>query len=608
MGIELAKKRILESINLADLIGEKIELSRRSGRFVGLCPFHEERSPSFTIFDDHYYCFGCQTSGDAIDYVRHDQGLSFMESLRYLAQKYNIEAPELEQSLRDDGERRLINGMYKALQEAQSYFTANLWRPEYQNALHYLQSRGFSDEHIRDYGFGLARDTSNDLVTHLLRRGRTIKEMVEASLAGTSERDRRTYDFYRHRIMIPIRDHHGRVIGFGGRTLGDDPAKYKNSRETALFNKSHVLFGLDRAKDVIKSRKRAIIVEGYMDALQLWNHDLGEAVACLGTAVTHQHLKRLSNLTKDVYLIFDGDAAGKRASLRTIEVLMDVPKVAAFVIRLPAKDDPDSYVRARGREGFESLIADAKDLITFAIETRVADTHESAIPELIRNEFIPWLRSIPDELKRAYLVGRIAELTNIDRDDIKRFLEQPDKTEASASAQAKSNESKVSRERPSVPQKPRVTRPLETYEREILAHLFFSKPGELDIDHTLDLIKNKMRFEDLWVEWASELISSLRRQLTPSDLPATDWSSSADDRVLRFIAHLQERAEAFANTDRKTAIETLYRVNTERELKGHIRWLRTQLDTANPDEQRTILTEIHKINQKVSSLRQGVSP
>ena len=295
MSVEIAKKRILDKVPLGSLIGEQIQLSMRSGRQVGLCPFHQEKSPSFTIFDDHYFCFGCRARGDAIEYVRHVQGLNFIEALKYLAEKYSVDAPELEDSRKAQESREESSKLYRILQTAQEYFLTNLER----NGRHvkeYLINRGFKEDVIKEYGFGFAPDHSMGLVSHLLKLGFSLQDATTASVATQSQRDHKTYDFFRNRLMIPIKDHHGRLIAYGGRTMGDDPAKYKNSRETPLFDKSHTLYGLDRAKEHIRRKRRAIVVEGYMDALQLWNHGFGETVACLGTALTPQQMQMMRQM------------------------------------------------------------------------------------------------------------------------------------------------------------------------------------------------------------------------------------------------------------------------------------------------------------------------
>ncbi|MDQ3231858.1 MAG: CHC2 zinc finger domain-containing protein, partial [Pseudobdellovibrionaceae bacterium] len=259
MSVEVAKQRILQRVPLAALIGETIALTTRSGRQVGLCPFHGEKSPSFTIFDDHYFCFGCRARGDAITFVREMQGLSFLESLRYLAEKFGIEVPELEHPTHDRQARQTEANLYKICAESLTFFRERLMATNGTFALQYLESRGFTPEFIEKHQFGLSPQEPQFLVNHLLRKGFAIKDMITASMANSSNYDNKAYDFFNHRLMIPIFDMHGRTIAFGGRCFGDEQPKYKNSRETPLFDKSQVLYGRHLAKEPIRRDRRAIV-------------------------------------------------------------------------------------------------------------------------------------------------------------------------------------------------------------------------------------------------------------------------------------------------------------------------------------------------------------
>ena len=304
MSIDIAKRRILERVSLKDLLSEKISFQNRAGRPVGLCPFHNEKSGSFTLYDDHYYCFGCQARGDAIEYVRQTEGLGYIDSLKYLAQKYTIDVPELEESQKHKFQKNHEAQLFKLLRDAHEFFIGNLKSARGQTASRYLEGRGYSKEQIEEYKFGLSPDQPFALIQYLLKKGYSIKDMIESSVASPSKRDGKAYDFFRHRLIIPIYDKYGRVIAFGGRTMGNDPAKYKNSRETPLFDKSLVLYGFQTARTEMRQKKRAIVAEGYMDVLQLWNFGFKESVACLGTALTLAQLRQISNSTGVVYLLF----------------------------------------------------------------------------------------------------------------------------------------------------------------------------------------------------------------------------------------------------------------------------------------------------------------
>lgn len=270
MSVDDAKNRILSKVTLADVIGDTVNLTERGGRPVGCCPFHAEKTPSFVIYDDRYHCFGCKENGDAIEFVRKTQGLSFIESLKFLASRFGVEAPELEKSSQDLASQKRQASQYSMMLAAQKFYAEELQSPRGQEARRYLNERGFSDENIVAFGFGLTPPEGYGLIRALRRQNYGEDQMVECGLATMSSRDNSKYDFFRGRLMIPIREPQGRVIAFGGRTMDGHKAKYINSRDSKMYDKSRTLFGFDRARTTIREKGRAIVVEGYMDTLQLW--------------------------------------------------------------------------------------------------------------------------------------------------------------------------------------------------------------------------------------------------------------------------------------------------------------------------------------------------
>ncbi|MFW7380520.1 MAG: DNA primase [Oligoflexus sp.] len=600
MSIEIAKQRILSQVQLAEVIGEKIPLQRKAGRFVGLCPFHADKNPSFTIFDDHYFCFGCRARGDVINFIQQDQGLGFIEALKYLAHKYNIAAPELEQSIQDHGQRQQLANLYQILQRSQEYFLQQLASPEAESCRRYLEQRGFSQEAIKQFEFGFAPDRPTGLVSFLLRQGFQLQDCVSASVATVAERDRKTYDFYRHRLMIPIRDHYGRIIAFGGRTLGDDQAKYKNSRETALFDKGRVLYGFDQAKQSIRQKRRAIVVEGYMDALQLRNHGLTETVACLGTALTIHHAKRLSQICQKVYLVFDGDEAGKRASLKAVDLAMSLPQMKFHVIRLNQKDDPDSFIKREGAEAFESLVLQAQDLLEYAIESRLDGAHDTAIPELVRQEFGPWIQSVKDPLQQSYLISRIAQATAIPRDDIASYIQNLDKKPgASAKPQQASKQPIPADEAPLDPPVKIIDRPPKRYEEALIGHLYFAKPDELDLGEVRSFVEKHIAADSIWHELTMELIQALRRQKVPEELGPCHWRASSSEYVLTTLEDIQKKAAAFVCTNRMDKIQQILSLRSTEDKRQTIKALQKSLAQASPQEQRDILITIQELYREI---------
>lgn len=599
MSVDIAKRRILNQVPLAALIGESVDLSNRSGRPTGLCPFHDEKTPSFTIFDNHYFCFGCRAHGDAIDYMRKTRGMGFMEALKYLADKYGIDVPELRENKRYEDDRQEAARIFRALQLSQDYFLSSI--SEHPNIFSYLRSRGFSEEMIKDVGFGYAPDRRQGLVNYLLQKGVSLKDAITASVATTSKKDKQTYDFFRHRLMIPIRDQHGRLVAFGGRAMGDDLAKYKNSRETPLFNKSDILFGLDKARDSIRKKKRAIVVEGYMDALQLWNHGFDEAVACLGTALTAGHMQRLGQMTEKVILFFDGDKAGERASLKAVSQAISAPQAEFKVARLPENHDPDSFLCEFDAQTLENdILAKSQDLLDFAITTKINGSHGLAIPDLIDRDVIPWLRSVQDPIKQSYLASKVSQLSGVSRQAMDKALQQripQDKEKSSSSLVNKGSkpESVEAKKKP-------FTRKLNPLEYDFLGHLYLAHPEELDLEEIKTNLALDLELEPLWTGLALELVKALKNGSIPASYEISYWLSSSELATIRLLESYQQKKTAFACENRRELMKKIVRTLRINQLSNTRQGLKSRLIDAEALQQSEILLAINKINFEIRKL------
>jgi len=592
--VEDAKKRILSQVPLPHLIGESVELQQRSGRFVGCCPFHQEKTPSFTIFDDHYYCFGCKENGDAIDFIRKQNGLGFIPALKFLAEKYGVDAPELNQSDQEKVRRQKTSGLYQTMSLAQTHFVNNLKNQPDDSVKNYLLARGFSPENIEDFGFGYAKDSFQDLIDALKANRITTESMVACSLAGVSQKNERPYDFFRHRLMIPIRDQLGRTIAFGGRTLGDDAAKYINSRETILFDKSRVLFGLDRAKDAIRHAGHAIVTEGYMDTLQLWQNGLKNTVACLGTALTKQHLQLLSTFTRRVVLVFDGDSAGQNASLSSINAALDVPSIEVRVVSLPAQDDPDSYVRTNGSAALNALVKTSPHIVDFSIQQKLSDQNHLAIPELLRKEFLPWLMQVKDQMQRELILSRLSSATGISPQALRAEMRK-DHPPAKDLAQPVT----------------RVQRPpssaLSPKQTELFCHLFFANPSEEigELATQILSIIEELSIAEVWLNFAQELVGALRADQAPCEMDKAQWQSLSDPVVSESLSRWETQKSAYAVKDRAAAMRTLLRTHRLAGKRNQVSQLKNQLNKMPASEHLALLTAISRINQEIMLLEKS---
>ncbi len=596
MSTDVAKQRILHRVPLSELIGEKVSLKQKGGRYSGCCPFHDDSSPSFYIFDDHYYCFGCHAKGDAITFVREQQGLSFMEALRYLAQKYGIEAPELDNPSQDRAQRQSEANLYKICAAAQKIFTDRLQSSAGEKARHYLEQRGFSAEFIQKHQFGLSPSDPQQLVNQLLRQGFSVPDLITSSVANASQYDHRAYDFFTQRLMIPIYDLYGRVVAFGGRSLGDEQPKYKNSRETPLFDKSHILYGLHSARDSIRKERRAIVCEGYMDVLQLWQGGIPYAVACLGTALTVHHLRRLASLTPRVYLIFDGDRAGRAATLRTVSLALEVPQTEFKVVILPPEHDPDTFIRAHGAKALEDLLDQAQNLLEFAIQARVSETHELGIPDLISKEFVPWLLTIPDTIKRTYLANKIAELTGVESIQIEQTVKHE-----RIESQRKAKETPAAAPQAAASPAPRAPmRPLKGPELEFIGHLYWSRPDEIELDKVEEMLKSQLELDELWQDFALEMLKALRKNLAPSEQNKAVWTASTAPETLQLLEQLETHAPAFETAVRQVQMGKLAHEIRRQALRDALARLKQTMLRAKPEEQTEILAAVAKISRELN--------
>ena len=342
---------------LAAVVGRRVRLSRSGRQMKGCCPFHNEKTPSFYVYEDgQYHCFGCGAHGDAISFVMQTEGAGFMEAVERLAAEAGMEVPKPSPEAAEAERKRLDLGA--VLESAQAGYQRRLLLPEGRHALAYLLGRGLSEETIQRFGLGWSGEGRGALAADLGRNGVTQDQLVECGLMRRDDETGRTFELFFNRVMFPIRDRRGRVISFGGRLLGDGQPKYVNGPETALFSKRRTLYGLDLAREVVRGGAALLVVEGYMDVIALVQAGIGGAVAPLGTALTEEQLEELWRLAPAPILCFDGDAAGSRAAARAAELALPMlaPDRSLKLARLPAGEDPDTLVRRRGSDGMAAVL------------------------------------------------------------------------------------------------------------------------------------------------------------------------------------------------------------------------------------------------------------
>jgi DNA primase len=421
-------QELLARVDVVDVVGRHVQLKKAGANFLGLCPFHAEKSPSFTVSPSKqfYHCFGCGAHGSAIGFLMEHSGLSYVEAIRDLAQAVGIPVPE--EAPGGAGESRHDPGLLELLAKAAQFYKDRL--KDTPRAVDYLKGRGLSGRTAARFAIGYAPEGWRSLQAAV--PDYASPTMVEAGLVIDAEGEggtRKRYDRFRDRIMFPIRNPRGQVIGFGGRVIGAGEPKYMNSPETPLFSKGRELYGLFEARDALRSANCAVVVEGYMDVVMLAQHGVGNAVATLGTSTTPDHVRKLLRIVDRIVFSFDGDAAGRKAAWRALEACL--PEAADTkrmeFLFLPPQHDPDSFVREQGVAGFEALLAEALPLSEFLIQglSSQVDLDE---PEG-RARFLalakPLLQALPMAALRLQILHRVAEVGAVGTVELERFVGGP---------------------------------------------------------------------------------------------------------------------------------------------------------------------------------------
>ena len=404
------KQDLLNRVDIVDVVGRFVQLKKGGANFMGLCPFHNEKSPSFTVSPakQFYHCFGCGAHGNAIGFLMEYSGLGYVEAVTDLAENAGMKMPEYEAR---GSAKALPEGpdLYAIMQQAMQFYRDKL--KDSTRAVDYLKGRGLSGKVAAQYGLGYAPDGWQSLQAAFPKYD--DKSLKDVGLVIENDEGRR-YDRFRDRIMFPIMNQRGVVIGFGGRILDAGEPKYLNSPETPLFEKGRELYGLSQARQGIREAGRAIVVEGYLDVIALAQHEVGYAVATLGTATSAIHIQKLFRQTDEIVFCFDGDNAGRKAAWHALEVSLPCladHKAVKFLF-LPAEDDPDTFVRAHGKDTFEKKLVEARplsDVLLSELKSRV-DMSTLEGRSRILHEAKPLLQKISAPALQLQLVKQLADL------------------------------------------------------------------------------------------------------------------------------------------------------------------------------------------------------
>lgn len=405
--------------DIVSTISQYMTLKRKGRNYFGLCPFHNEKSPSFSVSPDKqiFHCFGCGVGGDVINFVKKIENIGFLDSVRLLAEKSGIQLPN-DISKAEEENIKLKNRVYKINELAAKFYHENLYKPTSKIAQDYIKKRKLNNATLKSFLMGYASNSSNELLRFLKEQGFTEEELLASCLIGKSERG--YYDKFRNRLMIPIRDERGRFIAFGGRVLDDSKPKYINSPENIVYSKGRNLFGLNVAREGVHGPlKRLLIVEGYMDAISLYQRGITNVVASLGTALTDSQGRLLRRNTEQVILGYDADGAGQQAIIRGMEILKSMD-IDIRILQISGAKDPDEYVLKFGPEKMVKAMDEAISAIEFKIKVLRANLDLNNVNDKVKflTEIAKILSNVDNNIEREVYIDRISKVYEISKNAI----------------------------------------------------------------------------------------------------------------------------------------------------------------------------------------------
>ena len=413
---ESFKEQVRSTADIVEVISGYVPLKKRGANFWGCCPFHGEKTPSFAVNPgkNMFYCFGCHEGGDIFKFIMKIESCTFMEAVKNLAGRYGIAVPERQKTAQEIKREQERQRIYDTNATAAKFFQACLLHTDYgKPALAYLERRGINQSIIESFSIGYALNSFGALVSNLGRRAYRPEELIAAGLAAQGRE--KIYDKFRNRVMIPIKDAKGRIVGFGGRVLDQGEPKYLNTAETQWFNKRRILFAMDVAYKAIRQSRQAIVVEGYMDAISLHAAGISNVVASMGTAFAAEQAKLLKRVAEEVIFCYDSDSAGRRASVRAVSIAR-TEGLRVRIAGVPEGKDPDEYVRRYGKEAFLKVIAAAINGIDFQIEETILQGDISNLAGKVDavSNILPFLLECKNEIEAAEHIRHLAQRLTID--------------------------------------------------------------------------------------------------------------------------------------------------------------------------------------------------
>lgn len=416
--MEAFVERVSEQTDILRIVQGYVPLKRRGNRYWGCCPFHQEKTASFSVLPDKgfFYCFGCHAGGNAFKFISLIENISYFDAIKLQAEKLGIPLPERKRSPQEVARDREIQDLRKVNELARDFFHNCLTMTRMgERGKAYFAGRGIRQETIEEFQLGYAPPAWDKLSTAFLKRGIKQEFLLASGLCAERKQGGGLYDRFRGRVIIPIADERGRVVGFGGRVLDDSTPKYLNTPETVLFNKRKLLFGLDRSHRAIQQEGRAIVVEGYMDAISVFDAGVHNVVASLGTSFTPEHAKKLLHYAPEICFCYDSDEAGQKATIRALSIVRDTG-ARVRVIVVPDGKDPDEFIRKHGADAFRALVEKALPLVEYRLRYVLSHTNYDTLDGKVKalHEMMPVLAGIREAAVRSEYERRLAQTLMLD--------------------------------------------------------------------------------------------------------------------------------------------------------------------------------------------------
>lgn len=424
--MEAFVERVSEQTDILRIVQGYVPLKRRGNRYWGCCPFHQEKTASFSVLPDKgfFYCFGCHAGGNAFKFISLIENISYFDAIKLQAEKLGIPLPERKRSPQEVAREREIQDLRKVNELARDFFHNCLTMTRMgERGKAYFAGRGIRQETIEEFQLGYAPPAWDKLSTAFLKRGIKQEFLLASGLCAERKQGGGLYDRFRGRVIIPIADERGRVVGFGGRVLDDSTPKYLNTPETVLFNKRKLLFGLDRSHRAIQQEGRAIVVEGYMDAISVFDAGVHNVVASLGTSFTPEHAKKLLHYAPEICFCYDSDEAGQKATIRALTIVRDTG-ARVRVIVVPDGKDPDEFIRKHGADAFRALVEKALPLVEYRLRYVLSHTNYDTLDGKVKalHEMMPVLAGIREAAVRSEYERRLAQTLMLDEGIVRSEL------------------------------------------------------------------------------------------------------------------------------------------------------------------------------------------